>query len=120
MAKKKEIQEKEVKELKSIYNGPEPIKIGSSIETIEKELQVGHLFTRKDSSVIKVTKIANDTVRLTVLDIRGNETDEHRVFPIQLFAKLFMNRHFEPTKIARRESYTEVATKYEFGKLLRG
>jgi hypothetical protein len=107
------------KNLKSVYNGPAPLISSEPRENIIKKLAVGQLFERRDHSKLEVTLVDKTTVILTLLDTTGAKTETTRRFEKGLFADLMRNKYFEPSKIPHRETYCEIAGKYEFFRLTR-
>lgn len=108
MAKKTKITETR---LVNNYTGPKPIKSGSSIETIVREIAPGMIFERKDHSKFIVTAMGETSFIYQELDFFGKPitSETPRQFGIMYFAKLMRAKYFEPTMVARRESYSEIA-----------
>ena len=99
------------------YNGPEPIKSGvHNVDYIVKNLAKGMIFERGDRTKFVIINADETSIIFQNLNpageliTTGNET---RRFSKQAFAELMIKKYFEPTTVARRESYTELAR--EFG-----
>jgi len=105
---------------RKVYFGPTPLKSGSSFETIMKDLVVGMIFERKDNSKIIITEMDNTSFRYKELNFFGKiKEDSTRSFGKETFAKLMVAKYFEPSNIARRESYGELKGRLRLDKCFR-
>ena len=90
-----------------VTNNIPALKSGMGKQYIMDNIAVGQIFERKDSTKVIVDEIVDTRIILKVLDLDGNKTSETRIFSKILFADCMVNKQFEPTAIARRESFSD-------------
>ena len=103
--------------LKVNYNGPAALKSGNhNMEYILSNLAVGQIFERSDKTKIIITSLTEKSLVVNVLDFHGKPLTETRCFGKEIFAGLIRTKHFEPTTIARRETYAELIRTFDLDK----
>lgn len=109
---------KEVKSKKT-YFGPALLSKSRNRSIVAAELTIGHILENKKYDKYIVTTADEHSIILTVLDQKGNQTNETRRYSRISLAGLIVNNHFANTAIARRETFSDIAGAIESNRLLK-
>jgi hypothetical protein len=88
----------------------------SGIESKNKNLAIGQFYENGNHVKYQVTDLNDEFAKITELENDGELTDIVRRIPRITFIELIINKHFEQSRVARREGYTDLK-KYDVGSL---